>query len=41
MFEGIIAENFPNVGKEIINQIQEAQSPRWDNLKEEHIKTVF
>ena len=24
-FEEIIAENFPNMGKEIINQVQEAQ----------------
>ena len=40
-FEEIRAEKFPNMGKEIINQIQEAQSPRQDNLKEEHIKTVF
>ena len=25
IFEGIIAENFPNMEKEIVNQIQEAQ----------------
>ena len=25
IFEEIIAENFPNMGKEIVNQIQEAQ----------------
>ena len=25
IFEKIIVENFPNVGKEIVNQIQEAQ----------------
>ena len=25
MFEGIITENFPNMGKEIVNQVQEAQ----------------
>ena len=25
IFEEIIAENFPNIGKEIVNQIQEAQ----------------
>ena len=25
IFEEIIAENFPNVGKEIVNQVQEAQ----------------
>ena len=32
--EEIIAENFPNTGKEIINQVQEAQSTRQDKLKE-------
>ena len=26
IFEEIIAENFPNVGKEIVNQVQEHQS---------------
>ena len=26
-FEEIIVENFPNLEKEIVNQIQEAQSP--------------
>ena len=25
IFEEIIAENFPNMGKEIVNQVQEAQ----------------
>ena len=25
IFEEVIAKNFPNMGKEIINQIQEAQ----------------
>ena len=25
IFEEMIAENFPNVGKEIVNQVQEAQ----------------
>ena len=38
-FEEIIAENFPNMGKEIINQVQEAQSPRQDKLKEKCTKT--
>ena len=27
IFEEIIAENLPNMGKEIVNQVQEAQSP--------------
>ena len=38
IFEEIIAENFPNMGKEIVNHIQKAQSPRWGKPKEEHIK---
>ena len=39
IFEEIISENFPNMGKEIINQVQEAQSPRQDKHKEEHTET--
>ena len=39
IFEEIIAENFPNMGKEIVNQVQEAQSPRKDKPKEECTKT--
>ena len=41
IFEEIIAEKFPNVGKEIINQIQEfhTESPRQDKPKEEHTET--
>ena len=39
IFEEIIAEKFLNVGKEIVNQVQEAQSPRQDKPKEEHTKT--
>ena len=39
IFEEIIAENFPNVGKEIINQVQEAHSPRQDKFKEKHTQT--
>ena len=34
IFEGVIAENFPNMGKEIVNQVQEAQSvPGRINLR--------
>ena len=33
IFEEIIAENFPNVGKEIINQVQEAESPMENKPK--------
>ena len=34
-----LAENFSKIGKEIINQVQEAQSPRQDKPKEEYTKT--
>ena len=40
MFEEIIVENFPNMEKEIVNQVQEAQkSPIQDKPKEKHTKT--
>ena len=39
IFEEIVVENFPNMGKEVVNQVQEAQSPRKDKPKEEHTKT--
>ena len=32
-------ENFPNMEKEIVNQVQEAQSPIQDKSKEKHAKT--
>ena len=38
-FEEIIVENFPNMGKERVNQVQEAQSPIQDKSKEKHAKT--
>ena len=34
--EEIIVEKFPNTGKEIATQVQEAQSPRQDKPKEKH-----
>ena len=37
--EEIIDENFPYMGKEIVIQVQETQSPRQDKPKEEHAKT--
>ena len=37
--EEIIVENFPNMEKEIVNQVQEAQSPIQDKPKEKHAKT--
>ena len=39
IFKEIIVENFPNMGKEIVNQVQEAQSPSQCKPNEEHIKT--
>ena len=36
IFEEIITENFPNMGKKIVNQVQEAQSPKKDKPKEKH-----
>ena len=41
IFEGIIAENSPNMGKEIFNQVQEAQSPRKGKPKEKHPRTHY
>ena len=38
-FEEIIVENFRNMGKDIVNQVQEAQSPIQDKSKEKHAKT--
>ena len=38
IFEEIIVENFPNMGKDIVNQVQEAQSPLQDKPNEKHIK---
>ena len=39
IFENIIAKNFCNIGKEIVNQVQEAQSSRQDKPKDEHTET--
>ena len=39
IFEEIIVEIFPNMEKEIVNQVQEAQSPIQDKPKEKHSKT--
>ena len=32
-------ENFPNMGKEIVTQVQETQSPKQDKPKVKHHKT--
>ena len=39
IFEEIIVENFPNMGKEIVNEVQEAHSLIQDKSKEKHAKT--
>ena len=39
IFEEIVVENFPTTGKEIVNQVQEAQSPIQDKSKAKHAKT--
>ena len=39
IFEEIIVEKFPNMEKEIVNQVQEAQSPIQDKPKKKHTKT--
>ena len=38
-FEEIIVENFPSMEQEIVNQVQEVQSPIQDKPKEKHAKT--
>ena len=38
-FEDIILEHFPNTENEIVNQVQEAQSPIPDKPKKKHGKT--
>ena len=39
IFEEIIVENFPNMGKEMVNKVQEVQSLIQDKSKEKHAKT--
>ena len=39
IFEEMIVESFPTMGKEIVNKVQEAQSPIQDKSKEKHAKT--
>ena len=38
ILEEIIVENFPKMGKEIITQVQETQSPKQDKPKAKHPK---
>jgi len=39
LFEEIIVENFPNMGKETVTKVQEMQKPRQDKPKDKHDKT--
>ena len=39
VFENLIGVKFPNLGKEIDIQFQEAQSPKQHQPKEDHYKT--
>ena len=39
IFEEIIVENFPNMEKEMVNQVQEVQIPIQDTPKGKHAKT--
>ena len=43
IFEDIVVENFLNMGKKIVNQVQEAstESPIQDKSKEKHTTTHF
>ena len=39
ILEAIIVGNFPKMGKEIVTQVQETQSPKQDKPKAKHRKT--
>ena len=39
IYEEIIVESFPNMGKERVNKLQEGQSPIQVKSKEKHMKT--
>ena len=41
IFEVIIVENFANMVKEIVNQVQEVQSPLQVKSKEKHIENIL
>lgn len=41
LFEKIVTESFPNIGKETDIQIQEAQSSKKDEPKQTHTKTHY
>ena len=39
LFVKVMVENFPNLMREKVTQIQETQSPNQDEPKEAHLKT--
>ena len=39
LFEKVMIENFPNLRREKVTQIQESQSPKQEEPKEAHCKT--
>ena len=39
LFEKVLMENFPNLKREKVTQIQETQSPNQEEPKEAHFKT--
>ena len=39
LFEKVMMENFPNLRREKVTQIQETQSPKQEEPKEAHCKT--
>ena len=39
IYEEVIVENFPNMGKEIATQVQETQGPIQDKPREKHTET--
>ena len=41
LFEEIIAENFPNMGKETLTQVQVVESTIQNKPKEEHPETLI
>ena len=41
LFEKIMMENFPNLMREKVTQIQETQSPNQEEPKEVHYKTYY
>ena len=41
LYEKVMMENFPNLMREKVTQIQETQSPNQEKSKEAHFKTHY